>query len=418
MNIYAIIIFTTIIITYILGIISEYFNVKNIQIELPKEFEDTYSSEKYKLSQEYLKENTSFGWISGTISLILTLSFWFLGGFGYLYDYVLSLSDSMIIQGIIFIGVLSFLNFIVSLPFSIYDTFVIEKKYGFNTTTSKIFILDIIKSTGISLIIGIPLLALVLYILEYTGSYAWLWGWITLTLFSLFLQYVYPNWIMPIFNKFTPLEEGNLKNIITEYTRKVNFPMKKLFVMDGSKRSKKSNAFFTGFGKNKMIVLYDTLMKEHTEDQILGIIAHEVGHYKKKHILLGTAISIIHTGLLFYLLSLFLYSEQLYEAFYVSSTPIYAGLIFFFLLYSPIEFILSIFMQILSRRNEFQADEFAVQTTGNGMSLVNALKKLSVDNLSNLTPHKFYVFLNYSHPPVLERIMVIKKMSNFVDISN
>jgi STE24 endopeptidase len=316
---------------------------------------------------------------------------------------------------VIFIGILSLLNFLLSLPFSIYDTFVIEAKYGFNNTTVKIFITDILKSTTLSIIIGIPFLAGILYLLEETGSIAWLLGWIAVTIFSLFLQYIYPNWIMPIFNKFTPLEEGELKDLITNFASKVNFPLKKLFVMDGSKRSKKSNAFFTGFGKNKRIVLYDTLLKEHSNEQILAIIAHEVGHYKKRHILQGTILSIVHTGLLFFLLSLFLKTPDLYEAFYINSTPIYAGLIFFFMLYSPVEIILSIFLQILSRKNEFEADEYAVRNTNLGESLITALKRLSVDNLSNLTPHKLYVFLNYSHPPVLERIKVIQKLSNFVN---
>lgn len=414
MNFYTIIILSTLIITFVMGFISEYLNIKSIKTSLPSEFEGYYSAERYSLSQQYLKENTRFGWISGIVLLVLTLSFWFLGGFNFLHELIINLTDSIILQGILFIGFLSLLNFLMSLPFSIYNTFVIEEKYGFNTTTIKIFLTDLVKSIFLSMIIGIPILAAILYILEETGDKAWIIGWIALTLFSFFLQYIYPNLIMPIFNKFTPLEDGELKDRITAYASSVNFSLKNIFVMDGSKRSKKSNAFFTGFGNNKRIVLFDTLIKEHTTEQIITILAHEVGHFKKKHILVGTALSIIHLGILFYLLSLFLYSPGLYDAFYMDSTPIYAGLIFFMMLYSPIEFILSIFFQILSRKHEYEADKFAVETTRDPKNMINSLKKLSVDNLSNLTPHPFYVFLNYSHPPVIQRINVIKKFSNFV----
>ncbi|MEX2363156.1 MAG: M48 family metallopeptidase, partial [Balneolaceae bacterium] len=228
------------------------------------------------------------------------------------------------------------------------------------------------------------------------------------TVFTLIMQYVAPTWIMPLFNKFTPLEEGELRKAIENYTEKVNFSIQGLYVIDGSRRSSKSNAFFTGFGKNKRVALYDTLIENHTNQELVAVLAHEIGHYKKKHIIKGMVTSILQTGVMFFLLSVFLSAEGLFEAFYMEQMSVYAGLIFFGMLYAPIEMILSIFMQMLSRKHEFEADSFAAETTGQPEDMVSTLKKLSKDNLSNLTPHWFYVFLNYSHPPVLERIREIR----------
>jgi STE24 endopeptidase len=245
---------------------------------------------------------------------------------------------------------------------------------------------------------------------QYSGTYAWLYCWAAVTGFSLIAQYVAPNWIMPLFNKFTPMAPGELKEAIVAYTHSVNFPVKNIFVMDGSKRSTKSNAFFTGFGNNKRIALFDTLIAQHSVPELVSVLAHEVGHYRKKHIIQGLVISIVHTGILFYLLSLVLSSSGLYQAFYIRDLSIYTGLIFFGLLYTPVELVLSIIMNAISRKHEYQADSFAAETTGDPQNMAGALKKLSSTNLSNLTPHPFFVFLNYSHPPVLERIAAIEKI--------
>jgi STE24 endopeptidase len=226
---------------------------------------------------------------------------------------------------------------------------------------------------------------------------------------SLAMQFIFPTWIMPLFNKFTPMESGELKEAILKYARSVNFPIKNVFVMDGSKRSSKSNAFFTGFGRNKRIALFDTLIEKHTVPELVAVLGHEIGHYKRKHILQGMVISILHTGVLLFLLSVFLNSAGLYGAFYMEQHSVYAGLLFFGLLYTPIELLLSIVMQMVSRRNEYQADHFAAETIDEPESMVDALKKLSASNLSNLTPHPFYVFLNYSHPPLLQRIQAIQR---------
>ena len=409
MNIYGIIILITLIVSYFLGLISDYLNIKNLKTELTAEFRDVYSQERYELSQRYLRDNTRFENISGTFMLIITLVFWFAAGFEWVNQIAINLSSNFYIRALIFIGILSLLSGILSLPFSIYETFVIEEKYGFNKTTPKIFIMDLLKSTVLSIILGVPILLLVLYVFKEVGSIAWLYAWIAFIIISLIIQYIYPTIIMPIFNKFTPLQDAELKEKIMNYAKQVNFPIKNVYVMDASKRSSKSNAFFTGFGKNKRIVLFDTLIANHTADEILTILAHEVGHYKKHHIIQGTIISYIESGIMLYLLSLFIDTKGLYDAFYLTEQPIYAGILFFGMLFSAIELILSIFFNMLSRKNEREADQFAVETTKMTEAFISGLKKLSEKNLSNLTPHSFYVFLHYSHPPTLERIENVRR---------
>jgi STE24 endopeptidase len=267
--------------------------------------------------------------------------------------------------------------------------------------------MDRLKGLGLTALVGAALLSSVLALFEYVGYYAWVYCWIAVTVFSLFLQYVAPTWIMPLFNKFTPLEPGELKEAILNYASSVDFPIKNVFVMDGSKRSTKSNAFLTGFGRNKRIALFDTLIKKHTVSELIAVLAHEIGHHKKKHILQGTIINIIHFGVLFFLLSVFLGSPELYDAFYMEQQSIYSGIVFFGLLYIPLEMILSVIMNALSRRNEYEADRFAAETIEHPHHLTEALKKLHADNFSNLMPHPLYVFLNYSHPPLLQRIRAI-----------
>ena len=414
MNIYGVIILATLLASYLLDLITEIINLKALREELPEEFADVYDREKYRKSQAYTRERTRFGLLTSSFGLLVTLVFWFAGGFNYLDEIVRSWSLGPIWTGLLYIGILILARSAISLPFSIYSTFAIEERYGFNKTTPKTFILDLIKGTALGIVIGGAVLAGVLYFFEYAGPYAWLYCWIAVTLFSLVMQFIAPTWIMPLFNKFTPLEEGDLRSAIMDYARSVKYPLENLFVMDGSKRSSKSNAFFTGFGKHKRIALFDTLIENQTVPEIVAVLAHEIGHFKKKHILQSMVIGILHTGVMFYLLSIFLSHQGLFEAFYMenaAATPIYAGLIFFGMLFSPIEMILSVFMQIFSRKNEFEADRYAAETTGDPESMVSALKKLSAHNLSNLTPHPFYVFLNYSHPPVLERIRAIRVLA-------
>jgi STE24 endopeptidase len=408
MNIYAIIILATIAVDFLLDLISNYLNLQSLTKELPDEFEGIYNEDTYAKSQEYTRVGTRFGFLTGGFNLIVLLTFWFSGGFNWFDEIIRAWGFNELITGLLYIALLMVAKTLISLPFSIYSTFVIEDRFGFNKTTPKTFVLDMIKGLGLGLVIGMPLLAGILAFFMYSGDLAWFYAWIAITLFSLIMQYVAPTWIMPLFNKFTPLEEGELRTAIENYTDKVDFPLQGLFVIDGSKRSSKSNAFFTGFGKNKRIALYDTLIENHTESELVAVLAHEIGHYKKKHIIKGMITSIIQTGVMLFVLSIFLQAEGLFKAFYMNEISVYAGLIFFGMLYAPIDMILSIFMQISSRKHEYEADEFAATTTGKPEDMIITLKKLSKDNLSNLTPHPFYVFLNYSHPPAMQRIKAIR----------
>ncbi|MBT3261476.1 M48 family metallopeptidase [bacterium] len=410
MNIYLIIILTTIIGFYILDLVTDYLNLKNLQYKLPQEFEGYYDAEKYTTSQKYLKENTSFSHFQSTFSLILILLLILLGGFNYLDQFVRSFGYAEIVNGLIFMGILTFGSQIIGIPFSIYHTFVIEEKYGFNKTTAKTFIFDILKSWVLTIILGGLVLAAILLFFEKTGAFAWLYCFLFVTIFQIIMLFLAPTLIMPLFNKFEPLKDQELEKKIAQYAKTQNFKLKGIFQMDGSRRSSKSNAFFTGFGRFKKIALFDTLIAKHTHAEIVSVLAHEIGHYKKKHILKQIIISIISTGFMFYILSLFINNPTLFAAFKMQHLSIYASLIFFSFLFTPINFILSIFSNILSRKHEYEADHFAVTTTKDQNSFITTLKKLSVDNLSNLTPHPFYVFLKYSHPPVLARIKSIKNI--------
>lgn len=411
MNIYAIIILVTIAVDFILDLSSNVLNLKSLSGELPEEFEGVYDEETYAKSQEYTKVRTKFGFVTGAFDLMVVLGFWFSGGFNWLDLMIRGWGYGELVTGLIYMGLLLLAKTLISLPFSVYSTFVIEERFGFNKTTAQTFVLDMIKGLGLGVVIGGPLLAGILYFFMYAGDLAWLYAWAAVTAFTLIMQYVAPTWIMPLFNKFTPLEEGELRDAIESYTESVDFPLQGLFVIDGSRRSSKSNAFFTGFGKNKRVALYDTLIENHTVDELVAVLAHEIGHYKKKHIIKGMFSSIVQTGVMFFLLSVFLQAEGLFDAFYMDHMSVYAGLIFFGMLYAPIDMILSVFMQMMSRKHEFEADAYASETTGQPLDMVSTLKKLSKDNLSNLRPHWFYVFLNYSHPPVLERIRAIKEGS-------
>ncbi len=407
MNYIAIIILCTIIADFILHCIADVLNLRMLRNELPDAFKGVFDEDRYRQSQEYLKVNTRFEWIISVFDLFVIFAFWFGKGFPFLDNWARSWSQGPVVTGLIYIGTLMLLKTALSLPFSIYDTFVIEERFGFNKTTWQTFVMDIIKGLILSVLLGGPLLAGVLAFFEYAGANAWWYCWTVATLYVLVMQFIAPTWIMPLFNKFDPLEDGELKKAIMSYADSVNYSLKNVFVMDGSKRSSKSNAFFTGFGKNKRIALFDTLIEKHTVSELVAVLAHEIGHFKKKHILYGMIISIVYMGVIFFLLSFFISFQGLFDAFYMDIKSVYAGLIFFGMLFSPLDFFLGLLIQVLSRKNEYEADRFAVETTGDPESMANALKKLSAHNLSNLVPHPLYVFLNYSHPPVLERIKAI-----------
>jgi len=410
LNTIAIIILAAIIFDVVINIVADVLNLKMLQAQVPEPFQGVYDADQYRKSQDYLRVNTRFGWITAVINLVAVLLFWFQGGFPAIDNWVRSFGNGPVLTGLIYMGTLSLIYGLLSQPFSIYATFVIEERFGFNKTTWRTYLLDLFKSLVLAILIGTPLLAGILSFFEYTGSYAWIYCWAAMILYMLVVQFVAPTWIMPLFNKFKPIEEGELKSAIMSYAESIQFPLRNVYVMDGSKRSSKSNAFFTGFGRNKRIVLFDTLIQRHTVQELVAVLAHEMGHYKKKHILQGMLLGILQTGIMFYLLSFIISYQGLFNAFYMEHISVYAGLIFFGMLFAPIDFFVGILMQVRSRSNEYQADRFSVETTRDPGSMIHALKKLSVHNLSNLLPHPFYVFLNYSHPPVLQRIETIEKI--------
>ena len=411
MNGYLIFILALLVFNWLLSLIVETLNVRNVSTEIPAEFQGIYDAEKYAKSQRYLRENTRFGQIQAGIMLPLTIAFILLGGFKWINGIAQTAApDSMIVQGLIFGGILVLLGQLVGIPFSIYDTFVIEERYGFNKTTPKTFVVDILKGLMLTALLGAPVFALILWIFSAVAN-AWLWAWGALAVIQLFIMFIAPVVILPLFNKFTPLEDGELKTKIQEFAAAQKYTLSGIFKIDGSKRSTKSNAYFTGFGKTKRIALFDTLIEKHTTGELVGVLAHEIGHCKKGHIKKSIIISLASSLLMFFILSLFITKQGLYAAFGIEGTPLYAGFIFFGFLYAPISMILGLLGNILSRKHEYEADAFAAETTKQPGEMISALKKLSVDNLSNLTPHPLKVFLEYSHPPVLVRI---KAFGSFV----
>jgi STE24 endopeptidase len=408
-NPYLIAVLGFILVSFFLKLIVERLNLGCIQTCLPEEFRDSYDAEKYKKAQMYLRETTGFSLLTDTLTTTITVIFILLGGFNLFDTAARSFELGSILTGLIYIGLLLTASGVLSLPFSAYATFVIEARYGFNRATVKTFCSDIVKICLLSIILGGPLLALVLWFFETAGERAWLYCWAALCVFQLFLLFAAPILILPLFNKFTPMPDGALKDAICSYARKQNFKIQGVFTMDGSKRSSKSNAFFTGIGRFRRVVLFDTLIDKHSLPELLAIVAHEIGHYKKKHILKHLCMSLATSALMFAVLSVFIENPRLFAAFKMEHISIYASLIFFGFLYSPLEMLLSIAGNALSRRNEYEADRFAAATTGMPEAMISALKKLSIDNLSNLTPHPLKVILSYSHPPVLARIKALRK---------
>lgn len=411
MNLFLAIIVGTIIFEYVLSFVSRQLNLKSLTTNLPQEFVGFYDEEKYAKSQNYTRANASFGRISSTFNFLLILIVIFLGLFDTLDQYACSFGYSPLITGLIFFGIITIIQDILSTPFSLYSTFIIEEEYGFNKSTAKIYVMDKLKSYLLLLLLGVPLISAILYFFESLEN-AWLYAWGLMSLLSVVMPKIYTQFIAPMFNKFTPLEGGELRDMIEDYSKKVDFPLTEVYVVDGSKRSAHSNAYFTGFGKNKRIVLFDTLMDNHTNEEILAILAHEVGHYKKKHIIKGMITSILHSGIMLYILGLFIKMPELHSAMGMSAEQpsVYAGLIFFSLLYAPIELVLSIMFNMLSRKHEFEADEYSAQTLKNTSHMISGLKNLTVKNLGNLTPHPLPVFLSYSHPPVLDRISALERI--------
>jgi len=410
MNIIFWIILVAVMSEFLLGSLSVILNLRSLKTSPPVGLEDVFDADEYQRSQEYTRVQSRFGLLVGVFDLVILIIFWFGGGFNYIDQEVREFGFNGIITGILFVGVLLTVNTLIKIPFSLYGTFVIEERFGFNKTTYITYLIDTVKGTLVSAAILIPLLAGVLYFFEYTGSMAWLYVFTFLTLTTLFIQVIAPVWIMPIFNKFTPLDEGELRDAIVDYAGKVNFKFGNIYVIDGSKRSAHSNAFFAGFGKTKRIALFDTLIDQLTTSEIVSVIAHEVGHNKKRHIISGVMLGILQTGIFCFLLSLFIENKELFDAFFMEETSIYASLLFFGLLTTPINLIIGPVMAAISRKHEYEADHWAVETTDDRNKLIEGLKKLAEKNLSNLSPHPLFVILNYSHPPLLDRINTIKEI--------
>jgi len=383
-------------------------NAKHYNDPVPEELEDVYDTKAYQKSQAYKKANYKFGIWSSLFSLILTLSFLFLDGFEYVDDIARSYSDHPIVIALIFFGIIILGSDILSTPFSIYKTFFIEERFGFNKTTTKIFILDKIKGLVMMALVGGGILALIVWFYQVTQNQFWLYTWATVAVFSIVMNMFYSKLIVPLFNKQTPLENGSLRDKISEYAQSVGFQINKIFVIDGSKRSTKANAYFSGFGSEKRITLYDTLVKDLDDEEIVAVLAHEVGHYKKKHILFNLITSIIITGFTLFILSIFISNPLLSEALGVNIPSFHVGLITFGLLYAPISELTGLLMNQLSRKFEYQADDYASHTYA-AAPLISSLKKLSKNSLSNLTPHPAYVVMHYSHPTLLERVKNLKK---------
>ena len=411
MNIYLLIILSALIGEFLLRTLVRVLNLKALDPGLPNEFQGYYDEEKYARSQEYTRVNTRFAFFTTSFDLIVILVFILSGGFNFVDQIIRGFSLSTLPSGLAFFGILFFTSDLISTPFSLYQNFVIEEDFGFNKMTLKTFILDKLKGYLLTLVLGGVFLTAILFFFEKTGEYGWLYAWGIIGLFMILIQPLFTLVIAPMFNKFTPLEKGELRTAIENYAQKVEFPLSRIDVMDGSKRSAKSNAYFSGFGKQKRIALFDTLLEKHSNDEMVAILAHEVGHYKKHHIKVGILISILHTGLLFWFLSIFIDNPGLFEAFQMKEISVYGGLTFFMILYSPVELVLSVIMNAVSRRNEFQADAYSARTTEKSEHLISGLKNLSVSNLGNLTPHSLSVLLDHSHPPVLERITALKKIA-------
>ncbi len=394
---------------YVLDRILNYLNGKNRKNPLPQELLGIYDDEKLRKAIAYDKVNSRFDNVTSTFSFVLILLMFFLGGFALVDSWAGSLTNNLILKGLIFFGILGIASDILNTPFGVYHTFVIEEKFGFNKTTPKTFILDKIKGLFLSVILGGIILGLVLWFYYRTTEYFWLYAWGLVTVFMVFMSMFYSNLIVPLFNKQTPLEEGELKDAINNLAEKLDFKLTNIYKIDGSKRSSKANAYFTGLGSKKRIVLYDTLIKEMTIPEIVAVLAHEIGHYKRKHTYKNLAISFFQTGLTLFILSLFIKEPALSQALGVEQSSFHIGAIAFGILYSPISTIMGLLLNVLSRKYEYEADAFAGIHAG-ANNLITALKNLSVNNLSNLNPHPWYVFFHYSHPTLLQRIRALNKI--------
>ena len=409
------IIISLVVLNYLFSNILDYVNHSNWKDEIPNELKDFYNKKKYKKAKDYALSKNKIGLFSSSISFLFIMTLLVFNGYGFIDQlvnmdilksfFLFDLNSSFAQSGLFFL-ILFILNSIISIPFSYYNTFIIEEKFGFNKTTKSTFFLDILKSFFLSVFIGGALLFLALYLYDNLNDGFWLWLWIGLSFLMIFINMFYADLIVPIFNKLKPLEDGELRQKIEKYSKEVGYLLKNIYVIDGSKRSTKANAFFSGLGPRKTIALYDTLIEKHTEDELVAVLAHEVGHFKKKHIFSGLIMSIIQIGIMTFFFELCLKLPEISLALGGSEASFHLGLIGFSIIFSPISMLSGILMNYISRKNEFEADAYAKETF-NGEDLSLALKKLSVDSLSNIYPHPLYVFFHYSHPPLIQRLRAL-----------
>ena len=404
-----IVILVILILDFILERFLDYLNSTRFSEDLPAELEGIYEQDNYSKSQKYLKANQKFSQLIESFNFVLVLGMFIFGGFAFLDGLIRQVTANPIIMALLFFGIIGFIADILGTPFAIYSTFVIEERFGFNKTTPLTFILDKLKGWLLGIVIGGGLMALVVWIYTISGQWFWLIAWGVVTAFTIFMSLFYSNIIVPLFNKQTPLEAGELRDAIEEFASRVGFKLKDIYMIDGSKRSTKANAYFTGLGRKKRIVLYDTLVNQHTTEELVAVLAHEVGHYKKKHTLIGMFLSIMQTGLMLFILSRFLGNPNLAAALGVVEPSFHISIVVFGVLYSPLSTVLGLAMNIISRKHEFAADAFAGENY-RADALMDALKKLSVNNLSNLRPHPAYVFFYYSHPPLLRRLQALRDL--------
>jgi len=395
-------------IKFIFDTVLNYLNSKHFNDKIPDELQGIYNDEEYLKSQRYKKENYKFSLISSTFSIVSTLLFFIVDGFAFVDTLAKSISNNPILITLIFFGIIALASDILSVPFSYYKTFVIEEKFGFNKSTKTTFVLDKLKGWMMLLIIGGGILALITWFYQITTNTFWLYAWLLMSVFTVFMNMFYSKLIVPLFNKQKPLVEGELKTEIENFAKKIGFKLQNIFVIDGSKRSTKANAYFSGFGSQKRITLYDTLINDLENNEIVAVLAHEVGHYKQKHIVYNLIASILLTGFMLYILSLMVSNQVLSQALGVEQASFHIGLIAFSVLYSPISEFTNFIMNILSRKFEYEADDYAKKHF-NANALISSLKKLSKNSLSNLTPHPLYVKFHYSHPTLLQRILNLKK---------
>jgi STE24 endopeptidase len=400
-------VFFLIIIIPITGFIVErylvYLNTKRWSDVLPTRLKGICGEEEYRKSLLYEKDNNHLSLWSSAFNLAVIIFMITAGGFSLVDALARSLSMNLIVIALFFFGIIGLASDIINIPFSWYDSFVIEKKYGFNTMSVRTFITDHIKSWFIALVVGAPVLGLITWFYYKTGTSFWVYAWMIITVFSILMNLFYSELIVPLFNKQVPLEPGSLRDKIEEFASRTGFRVKNIFIIDGSKRSTKSNAYFSGFGPRKRIVLYDTLLRELSEEEIVAVLAHEIGHYRKKHVLLTLLFSFILTGLTLFLFSLVVDNPGLSEALGAGDSSFHLGLVVFGILYSPLSLVIGLVSNYFSRRNEYSADRFVKENYDSSV-LAGSLVKLSVKNLTNMMPHPAYVFFHYSHPPLLKRL--------------